>query len=235
MVISTFLRMTIPLAVVTSLVTACAVGQEHSTSRNASVDVEMTNRPATGEPRGIVTKVAIGRHGASVLNQRVSAAGILQNTSENHIRDIELKLTFVDDDGDIVRRLPAYVPFCPSGQRCWWSRIYTADQFPSTYRSIAGVRVRVVAATRTRASKRVVAFDVHRDDRERVEGTAPRDEGLVFVVGIRNGKPVSGLFVNISESAGLPRRFRIERSVYPVPRNHSLRAFMYPTQVSMGD
>jgi hypothetical protein len=198
--------------------------------RVRSVEAQVPTRNVTGD-----VPLSVSKSGFALFKGRLSAAALLANRSNRLAGDIRLRLTLYDRHGDVVVRVPAHLPYCPAHSRCWWSASFLGGQVSRDWRSTSELEVEVVRApARERARDSIVAFPVHRDRDGTVRGRAPRGEGLVFIIGFSDGKPRSGISVNIAEDVRLGRSIGVQDDIFPMIAGESLKAFMYNVEFNPG-
>lgn len=180
--------------------------------------------------------VSVAKSGFYVFEDRFSAAALIVNDSKRFAGDVRLRLTFYNRQEDVLGTVRDSLPYCPADSRCWWARSYSIPgEITRQWRSISRLHVEIVRApAREAAGKSILAFRVHRGGDGTVRGRAPGNEGLVYIIGLSDGKPRSGIFVNIAEEDGLPRRISVPEGFLPAIAGERLRAVMYDVEFEFG-
>ena len=145
---------------------------------------------------------------------------------------IRLRITFHDGDGGRRDGTDDSLPYCPARTDCWWAASFPLDQFDGAT-AIRSARVRVLGTPPPYGGpSRVDRFDVMKAGDGRIRGTAPGDEGFVYLVGF-DRRIRGGVFTSVVPADGRRVSFAPSTSRLLGP-DAELRAYFYPVRVPRG-
>lgn len=221
-------RLLVAALTVTSL-GACSMGPVEDRAPSAPVPRTASILDGENEPEPLGRLgLEVQKSGFVFLGNRFSAAALLRNRSRQYASDIRLRLTFYDEEKNVVARQKENLPYCPPRSRCWWSTIYPGNQVARDWESTSDLQIDVIGGSRIKGKPDLVReFPVARADDGTVRGIAPKARGIVYIIGLEDGTPRSGIAVNVAVNSGLPRRFAVPEEIFPMFGGEQLKAVMY--------
>jgi hypothetical protein len=210
-----------------------------SSGERGPVTVERQGQETAVEPTPTSrSKVRASQSGVSVVSGTLTVAALLENRGRETLADIELNVLLLDGAGKRLFEFGDNLPFCPPDTECWWGTRFPSDSFPDDSTHVEGVVVTVTSDGDPYAEgviPEILEFPVSRNKQGIVRARAPRDEGMAFVLGFLDGRPLSGIGVNIFDRPGPTKRIAIADDILPrVATREHLRGFMYSFDLPEG-
>lgn len=178
--------------------------------------------------------VEVERQGSSLSGQTIGIAALLRVRGDQTLGPLRLRVSFRDNDGDVVDETEDSLPYCPPQSDCWWGGRFGLMQFQRPSEIVRATVDAIGDPEPYTAPAELLTFSVSPQPDGRVLGRAPRDEGYAYVIAFDADRPRWGTWRGVRGED--MRSVTFAASEFPDFRDEvRLRAFFYAGTITPGD